>query len=109
MPIRWSAVQVAEAMDEVEAFISQAEPFLQQALQKVRSARNIPRIPQYLDQRLCRIADEIERVSGGVLPYSGQSYPGTFKASISAVRNSIPEDALEIEKAQGRQQSLGLD
>jgi len=44
MPIRWSAVKVSEAMDEVEAQISLADQFFAEARKKANEARNIPNL-----------------------------------------------------------------
>ena len=48
MPIRWSAVSVAEAMDEIEALINQAEPFLAEAEEKAGQAKGIRNLPEYM-------------------------------------------------------------
>jgi len=47
MAIRWSAVKVSEAMDEVEAQISLADQFFIEARKKANEARKIPNLPQY--------------------------------------------------------------
>jgi hypothetical protein len=52
MPIKWSALEVAQAMDEVEKLLGQAEPFLAEAQDKATEARRIAYLPQYLDQRV---------------------------------------------------------
>jgi len=44
--IRWSALQVAEAMDEVEALINEAEPILAEAEQRGRQAKGIRNLPE---------------------------------------------------------------
>lgn len=41
MPIKWSALEVAEAMDEVEELVSKAEPFLADAEARVGKATGI--------------------------------------------------------------------
>jgi hypothetical protein len=56
MPIKWSALRVNEAMDMVEEFVNQAAEPLEQAKIVANEARNIPNLPQYLDQRLARLA-----------------------------------------------------
>ena len=96
MPIKWSALRVSEAMDMVEEFISQADEPLDQAKIVAREARNIVNLPQYLDQRLVRLIIDIERID-------------YIKNSIIAVRNELPDGAVEAEKkseSHGRQPVL---
>ena len=45
MAIKWSAVKVSEAMDDVEAQISLAEQFFAEATKKANEARSIPNLP----------------------------------------------------------------
>ena len=96
MPIKWSAVKVSEAMDEVESQINLAESFLADAKVKAETARNIADLPQYLGQRLIRLITDIERID-------------YVKATIEAVRKAIPDGAIETEQERikhGSQQSL---
>jgi len=96
MPIRWSAVKVNEAMDEVEAQISLADQFFVEALKKANEARKIPNLPQYIDHRLIGLISEIERID-------------RIKDRIISVRKDIPEGAIEAEQERakyGSQQSL---
>ena len=96
MPIRWSAVGVSEAMDEVERQINLAESFLSEAKVKAEIARKIADLPQYIDQRIIRLTCDIERVDN-------------VRSSIEAVRQSIPDGAIEAEREHiknGSQQSL---
>ncbi|MCL0057749.1 hypothetical protein M1N05_01585 [Dehalococcoidales bacterium] len=98
MPIKWSAVKVSEAMDEVEHQINLAEVFLDEAKAKAREARNIANLPGYLDDRLRRLISEIERID-------------YVKASIKSVRSAIPDGAIEAERERlkyGSKQTLGL-
>jgi len=98
MPIKWSAVKVSEAMDEVEHQINLAEVFLDEAKIVAREARNIANLPGYLDDRLRRLISEIERIA-------------YVKASMKSVRNAIPDGAIEAERERlkyGSQQTLGL-
>jgi len=98
MPIKWSALQVSQAMDEVEHQLSLAEVFLDEAKAKAREARNMANIPAYLDDRLIRLIAEIERID-----YT--------KVAINSVRQAIPKGAIQAEQEQrkaGIQQSLGL-
>ena len=96
MPIKWSALRVSEAMDMMEEFISQADEPLDQAKIVANEARNIVNLPQYLDQRLVRLIIDIERID-------------SIKNSINAVRNELPDGAVEAEKkseSHGRQPVL---
>jgi len=96
MPIKWSAVKVSKAMDAVESQISLAESFLNQAKEKAEEAKSIPNLPQYMLQRLNRVLGDIERLN-------------YVKSSIKAVRDAIPDGAIEAEQESvkhGSQQSL---
>jgi len=105
MPVRWSALKVSEAMEMVEEQVNLAIPYLEQARIIAREARNIPNLPQYVDDVIGRVLLEIERAIGG-----SQSEPiGRLRAVIESVRKSIPHKALEAEEAkqgQGKQQAL---
>ena len=96
MPIKWNALRVSEAMDMVEGFVNQAAEPLEQAKIVANEARNIANLPQYLGQRLVRLIIDIERID-----YS--------RTSINAVRNDLPDGAVEAEKkaeSHGRQPVL---
>jgi len=96
MPIKWSAVKVSEAMDDVERQINLAESFLSEAKGKAEIARKTANLPQYVDQRLIRLTCDIQRIDNA-------------RSSIEAVLKSIPEGAIEAEKEytrNGSQQSL---
>ena len=96
MPIKWSAVKVSEAMDEVERQINLAESFLAEAKVKAEASRAIAELPQYLDQRLIRLVCDIERIDN-------------VRSAIEAVRQSIPDGVIETEREHiknGSQQSL---
>jgi hypothetical protein len=96
MPIKWSAVKVSQAMDEVERQVCLAESFFAEAKTKAKEARTIPNLPQYLDQRLIRLISDIERID-------------RVKDSIKAVRNTIPDGTIEVERERlkyGSQQSI---
>jgi len=83
-------------MDMVEEFVNQADEPLEQAKIVVNEARNIASLPQYLDQRLARLAIDIERID-------------YIKSSIEAVRRDLPDEAIESEKksaSHGRQPVL---
>ena len=89
MPIKWSAVKVNEAMDDVERQINLAESFLAEARVKAEAVRNIADLPQYVDQRLIRLICDIERIDN-------------VMSSIEAVRQTIPDGAIEAEREHTR-------
>ena len=96
MPIKWSALLVSDAMDMVEEFVNQASDPLEQAKIVANEARNVPNLPQYLDQRLMRLVCDIERID-------------YIKSSISAVRKDLPDRVVEAERiiaSHGRQPVL---
>ena len=105
MPIKWSPLKVSEAMDMVEEYVNQSAEPLEQARIVACEARNIPNLPQYVDQHLLRIIGEIDRVIGG-----SQWVPiGRLKAGIQSVRESLPDGAVDEERkrlASGKQLSL---
>jgi hypothetical protein len=83
-------------MDMVEEYISQADEPLEQAKIVANEARNIVNLPQYLDQRLVQLIINIERID-------------YIRNSINAVRNELPDGAVEVEKkseSHGRQPAL---
>jgi hypothetical protein len=61
MPVRWNPVAVSRAMDEVEGLLAQARPFLALAHEKSEEARLIPGIPEYMQDRIARLAWELSR------------------------------------------------
>ena len=94
MPVKWSPLMVSEAMDMVEEFVGQAVEPLEQARIVAGEARNIPNMPQYVDQYLVRIIGEIDRAIGG----SQWEPVGRMKAGIQSVRESLPEGAADEER-----------
>jgi hypothetical protein len=94
MPVKWSVLKVNEAMDMVEEYVNQAVEPLEQARIVAREARNIPNLPQYVDQYLVRIIGEIDRAIGG----SQWEPVGRLKAGIQSVRESLPDGAVEDER-----------
>ncbi len=94
MPVKWSALKVNEAMDMVEQYVNQTVEPMEQARIVASEARNIPNLPQYVDQYLVRIIGEIDRAIGG----SQWEPVGRLKAGIQSVRESLPDRAIEDEK-----------
>ena len=89
MAIKWSAVKVSEAMDEVEAHVVLADQFIAEAKAKAVEAKKIPNLPEYMEQRLDRLIGDIDR-----LEY--------IKGAIKAVRDNIPDGAIEAELEAGK-------
>ena len=90
MPIKWSAVKVDQAMNEVEARLDEAQIFLEQTVVVVQGARRIPDLPSYVDNRLARLELDIrERYS-------------RLKADVESIRDTIPDGAIEVELHQSR-------
>ncbi len=96
MPIKWSAVKVSEAMDEVEAQVLLAEQFIAEAKVKVEAAKKIPNLPEYMKQRFNRLIDQLDRMEN-------------IKEAIKSVRKDLPDGAIEAEQERtkhGSTQSL---
>ena len=89
MPIKWSALRVTEAMDMVEEFVNEADQPLEQAKIVAREARNIANLPSYMDDRLVGLICDIERIN-------------RVKDTIRLVRKTIPNGAIEAEKARAK-------
>jgi len=94
MPIKWSPLNVNEAMDMIEEYINQAVEPLEQARIVAREARNIPNLPQYITQHINRMIGDIDQAIGG----SQWNPTGRLKAGIQSVRDCLPKDAIEEEK-----------
>jgi len=96
MPIKWSAVKVSEAMDEVEHQVSLAEVFFTEARAKASVALSIANLPSYMEDRIRRLIGDIDRIDN-------------VKDAITSVRKTIPDGAIEAEREStkhGSQQSL---
>jgi len=91
VPIRWSAVEVSEAMDKAEAEFNKAQPYVQKIEDIAREARGIRNLPGYLDQDLVRVAYEV------------QNFLARCRSAINSVRSSIPAGAIETERQATKQ------
>ena len=85
MAIKWSAVKVSEAMDEVEHQALLADQFITEAKVRAEEAKKIPNLPQYMEHRINRLIDQLERME-------------YIKGAINSVRNDIPDGAIEAER-----------
>ena len=96
MPIKWSAVKVNEAMDEVEKQVFLADQFISEARVRAEEAKKIANLPQYVEQHVNRLIDQLNRME-------------TIKEAIESVRQDIPDGAVEAEQEadkHGKTQSL---
>ena len=98
MPIKWSAVEVSEAMDKIEAEINKAVPYLEQARAIASQARGISNLPLYIEQILHRFEFVIEAAIGD--GYHEGS--GNLRGCIKSVRDRIPDGAIEAEREASR-------
>jgi predicted nucleic acid-binding Zn-ribbon protein len=89
MPIKWSAVKVSKAMDDVESQVILAEQFLDEAKSKAEEALKIEDLPEYMSQRIRSLTHDLERIKKA-------------KESIESVRKNIPEGTIEAERNTGR-------
>ena len=96
MAIKWSAVKVSEAMDEVEQQVLLADQFIAEARTKAQAAKKIPNLPQYMEDRINSLISQIERID-------------KIKSVLQSVRDNIPKADLEEQRRlaeYGSQQSL---
>ena len=89
MPIKWSGVKASEAMNEVEAQVNLADSFIAEAKAKAEAAKKINDLPQYIEQRINRLIDQLERME-------------YIKGAIELVRKDIPDGAIEAEREAGK-------
>jgi len=92
MPIKWSAVKVSEAMDEVEQQVLLADQFIAEAKTRAEAAKRISNLPQYMEHRINRLIDQLERME-------------YIRGAITAIRNDIPDGAIEAERESTRHSS----
>ena len=100
MPIKWSGLRVIEAMDMAEEYVSHAIEPLEQARLVAEEAAKIPNLPDYIKDRINRLIDELKRMTGGVI--YGREMPSHLISVIDSIRDNIPKEALEEEKARER-------
>ncbi len=98
MPIRWNALKVIEAADKVEELINQAAKTLESVRNVLQAAKQIPNLPQYVDQSIFSILTEIERVTGGENSWDHKRYDGSIKRAIDRLRRDIPQDVLKSQQ-----------
>lgn len=100
MPIRWSAVEVSEALDQVEQQLALAESFLADAQTAANKATGIHNLAGYMVERFSRLAEMIRE---------SRSRP---RNAVRMAREAIPEGALkadiEARKHRGQQHGLQL-
>jgi len=98
--IRWSARQVSEALDKVEAIVGPLLKPLEEAKAVVAEAKKIPNLPEYIKERLTGLESEIGRYLGGVTPWDNKPYSGTIYLDIERIRANIPKAELAKEQAE---------
>jgi len=97
MPIKWSALKVSEAVDEIEELMNSIRPTLWRMREKAEELREIPNLPGYIDQPTASMTFKVD------------NFNTYMKGYIERIRDRIPKDALEDERKAleyGRQQSL---
>jgi hypothetical protein len=87
-------------MDMAKEYVSQAIEPLEQALLVAEEAAKIPNLPDYMKDRINRLIEELKRMTGGVI--YGQQMPSYLISAIDSIRNNIPKEAVEEEKARER-------
>jgi len=94
VPIKWSALKVREAADMMEEIVKEAIEPLERVLIVAREARQIANLPQYVDQDITRLMDEIHRAIGGT-HYEPE---GRLRGCIASLRKSLPDGSVEAEQ-----------
>lgn len=60
MPIKWSARQVAERLDQMDKVVNQLEPILDELKAEVLATTNLPNLPEYMKQPLKWLGSDAE-------------------------------------------------
>jgi len=102
MPIKWSALAVSNAADNLEKCFMEASLPLAIAKGIVRAALEIPDIPNYIKQRLMSILSSIEGDIGG----SRWQVTGRWESMVSDLRKDLPADAMKAEQKRSEMKSL---
>jgi hypothetical protein len=87
-------------MNMAEEYVNQAIEPLEQALLVAEEAAKIPNLPDYMKDRINRLMEELKRLTGGVI--YGHETPSYLLSAIDSIRNNIPKEALEQERARER-------
>jgi len=97
VPIKWSAVKVSEATDELDQLVDALGMSLALIREKAKDIRQIPNIPGYIDDPTASMTWKVA------------NFYEYLKGYIERMRQRIPADALEKERKAleyGNQQSL---
>ena len=86
MAIAWKALPVWGSLEKVDRRLDEIEPFVAEALAEVRLARQGRNLPEYLDQKLSGLEQEL----GYMLT--------RIRNRMESVRKVIPADAVEKER-----------
>lgn len=92
--IRWSALSVNKAMDEVATQIEAIFEPLWRADRMMKEAMEIPNLPDYMKSSLIGVEAEIHNITG----YDLQRHGSRLLNSIARVRRDIPEGSIEAEQ-----------
>ena len=109
MPIKWSALQVSEVTDRIEAEVEKLREPLENIRGIIDEASTIPNLPDYIKQRFVSILSETERIIDGVHPWNQEPYPGVLQRAVESIRRDLPQDTLQAEQTKrqyGSQQTL---
>jgi hypothetical protein len=98
VPIRWSALKVEDAAAMAEEFAAQLKGPAESIKAVAEEALKLPNIPEYIQQHFRSLMSEAADITGGVTPWNGQHYEGSFDKIFERIRRDIPEDALAAEK-----------
>jgi len=86
VPIKWSAVKVSEAMDEIETQLNYARPFINEAQHIAEEVKHVPNLPEYINQPRRSLSERLGYVHKGLFSY------------IERIRSHIPDGAIEAER-----------
>ena len=85
MSIKWSAVKVSEAADELDQLMDALGMTLDLIREKARDIKRIPNLPGYIDQPTNTLAWKVD------------NFEDYLKAYIQRIRKLIPAEALKEE------------
>lgn len=86
MPIKWSARQVAESLDQMEKVIGELEPIIGKCRAKALETAKLPNLPEYMSQPLMTFADDLNY------------FVEKCRSRIDRIRGLIPKNDLAREQ-----------
>lgn len=91
MPIKWSAKQVSDSLDEMADLLYKAEPILMECCQKANDTAKLPNLAGYISEPLEMLAFEIkDRLE-------------RYHQRIGRIRGYLPKEALGKEQTRYQQ------